>query len=97
METRNRFAVAAQLYRSKQLEPAAEKRLEDQFKTLSSEELFLFQETKSQAQAMGIISLDEALTVYNVLCNWESSDLCNRLAVYTGCTEMVKKIRRVSI
>jgi hypothetical protein len=92
--TSNRVAVAAQLYREKMSEEG-KKTLISQFKEISLDELHLFQESKSIAQAMGIISLEEATTIYRVLCDWSGSSICDKLAVYTVCVEIVKKVRRV--
>ena len=94
MMTSNRVAVAAQLYREKMSEEG-KITLISQFKEIGLEELHLFQESKSIAQAMGIISLEEATTIYRVLCDWAGSNICDKLAVYTTCVEIVKKVRRV--
>jgi hypothetical protein len=62
-------------------------------KDLSYQELFAFQEKKSQAQAMGVISLEEAITIYNALNDWEHQDLATKSMVYSSMGEIIKKLR----
>ena len=92
----NRIAYSIQVTRKKidLMEPSKIANLEKTLKDLSTGELFLLQEKKSQAQAMGIISLEEALTIYNALNDWEHQDLATKSMVYVGMDEIVKKLRR---
>lgn len=51
--------------------------------TLSPDELFVYQEWKSRAQMSGILSYDDAVIIYRILCDWSHATLGERLATLT--------------
>jgi len=89
----NRIVTAVESYRTKHLNAQQEAKLRLDIGDLNTQELLLFQETKSRAQAMGLINLEEAFSIYHVLNDWEASDLYSKAAVYLGCSELVKVLK----
>ena len=58
---------------------------------LSVQELFSFQEIKSLAQIKGIISLDDALFIYNALGNWDNQTLGTKIILTKLHADLLKE------
>lgn len=63
-------------------------RLEDTLRDLPFDELVAYQNIKSEAQAAGILTVDEALTVYGILNDWSTASLAGRITV----TKMMEEL-----
>jgi hypothetical protein len=77
------------------MDPVKLEKFKKTMKGLSFEEIFVFQEKKSQAQAMQIITLEESLTIYNALCDWEGTDLATRSVVYLAMGQIIPKLMKL--
>ena len=69
--------------------PDAEAKLEASFARLSRLEYRAYQEAKSRAQASGVLSFEEAQTVYRILVDWGTAPLSWRLAVTQLMAELM--------
>lgn len=55
---------------------------------LSFEEIAFFQQLKSTAQMKGLITTEEALTIYNALMRWDEVELPLRVSLTVGLAQL---------
>ena len=58
------------------------------------EEIMYYQQQKSLAQMRGLISTDEAFTIYNALNSWNTTTLAIKAVVIVGLGEMIKVMKK---
>ena len=56
--------------------------------TLSLEEIGYYQQLKSIAQMKGLISTEEAMTIYNALMRWDEAELPLRVSLTVGLGQL---------
>lgn len=73
--------------RLKTLDAEAIRSLEESTK-LSFEEIAYYQQVKSIARMKGLITTEEALTIYNALMRWDEVELPLRVSLTVGLGEL---------
>ena len=64
--------------------------LEATLATLTPSEMAAYQQAKSLAQASGIITLDESVTIYAILRDWHDASLAQRITITQLMSELLK-------